>query len=243
MDAHSSSSRESYLMARTAFATVPLAPISQFLEGIPAPELKVILAEAKFRRFPARSVVARQGDPAERLFLIVEGRARYFYNCEHGPKLLLFWLTPGDIFGATSVLTDPLNYLVSTETVKETSLLVWDRATIRRLAAVYPRLLENALGFASNYLIWYVGTHVALASHTARQRLARVLVCLAESIGQKIPEGFQFDATNEELAGAANITVFTASRLLNEWQRDRALMKRRGKILLLSPQKLSFRGT
>lgn len=227
-------------MSASSIAAVCPFPSSRFLEGIPASGLKVVLAEAKLRRFHANSVVVNQGDPAERLFLIAKGRARYFYTCEDGRKLLLFWLTPGDIFGGASLLANPSTYLVSTETVKDTSLLVWDRATIQRLTALYPKLIENALGFASEYLVWYLGTHVALASHTARQRLARVLLCLAQSIGQKVAEGFQFDATNEELAGAANITTFTASRLLNEWQRNRALIRRRGKILLLSPQKLSL---
>ena len=230
-------------MPSTALATVSSVPDSRFVEGILAPDLKIVLAGAKLRRFHANSVVVNQGDPAERLFLIVKGRARYCYTTDDGRKLLLFWLTPGDIFGGAALLSDPQTYLVSTETVKETTLLVWDRATIRRLAAIYPRLFENALGFASDYLVWYLGTHVALASQSARQRLARVLVCLAQSIGQKGPEGSQFDATNEELAGAANITTFTASRLLNEWQRSGALIKRRGKILLLSPQKLSLRTT
>lgn len=230
-------------MPSTALATVSSVPDSRFVEGILAPDLKIVLAGAKLRRFHANSVVVNQGDPAERLYLIVKGRARYCYTTDDGRKLLLFWLTPGDIFGGAALLSDPLTYLVSTETVKETTLLVWDRATIRRLAAIYPRLIENALGFASDYLVWYLGTHVALASRSARQRLARVLVYLAQSIGQKVPEGSQFDATNEELAGAANITTFTASRLLNEWQRSRALIKRRGKILLLSPQKLSLRTT
>jgi CRP-like cAMP-binding protein len=227
-------------VSASSIAAVCSFPNSRFLEGIPTSGLKAVLAEAKLRRFHPNSVVVNQGDPAERLFLIAKGRVRYFYTCEDGRKLLLFWLTPGDIFGGASLLANPSTYLVSTETVKDTSLLVWDRATMQRLTALYPKLIENALGFASEYLVWYLGTHVALASHTARQRLARVLICLAQSIGQKVAEGFQFDATNEELAGAANITTFTASRLLNEWQRNRALIRRRGKILLLSPQKLSL---
>jgi len=117
-------------------------------------------------------------------------------------------------------------------------MLIWDRPTLRNLAAHYPRLLENALLIASDYLAWYLADHVALIGQTARQRLARVLVCLAETIGVKSSEGFVFDATNEELAGAANVTPFTASRLLSEWQRNHAVVKRRGKILLHSPERL-----
>src|SRR5256885_12937395 len=59
---------------------------------------------------------------------------------------------------------------------KDCSMLVWDRATLRNLAGRYPRLLENGLLIAYDYLAWYVADHVALTSHTARQRLAGVLV-------------------------------------------------------------------
>jgi CRP-like cAMP-binding protein len=90
----------------------------------------------------------------------------------------------------------------------------------------------------SDYLGWYVADHLALTCHTARQRLAQVLIRLAEVIGQKVPGGVEFDATNEELASAANITPFTASRLVSEWQVNRAVVKRRSKILLLSPERL-----
>jgi CRP-like cAMP-binding protein len=56
------------------------------------------------------------------------------------------------------------------------------------------------------------------------QRLAHILICLSEVIGQKVPGGVEFEVTNEELASAANITPFTASRLLSEWQRNRAIV-------------------
>jgi len=211
---------------------------SRFLEGIGPPDLKVILAAAKPRQFPANSINMSQGNPADYLYLLTKGRARYFFTTEEGRKLLLLWLSPGEIFGGSALLAIPSSYLASTETVKDSHVLAWDRSTIRGLAARYPKLLENALLTASDYLAWYVAAHVALTSHSARKRLGGVVICLAELIGEKVPGGFEFDATNEELASAANITPFTASRLLSEWQRNRAVLKRRGKILLCSPEKL-----
>jgi CRP-like cAMP-binding protein len=91
---------------------------------------------------------------------------------------------------------------------------------------------------ASDYLAWYLADHVALVCDTARERLAQVLIHLAGVIGQKVPGGIEFDVTNEELASAANITPFTASRLLSEWQSNRAIVRRRGKVLLQSPERL-----
>jgi CRP-like cAMP-binding protein len=64
------------------------------------------------------------------------------------------------------------------------------------------------------------------------------LVTLAVTIGHKTAGGVELDVTNEELANAANITLFTSSRLLSQWQRDGALTKSRGKVLLRSPARL-----
>jgi CRP-like cAMP-binding protein len=68
-----------------------------------------------------------------------------------------------------------------------------------------------------------------------------VLTRLAPRIGRKVPYGTELDVTNVELAHEANITHFTASRLLRELQREGTLKKSRGKILLHSADK--FRRT
>lgn len=116
---------------------------------------------------------------------------------------------------------------------------MWDRTAIRVLAARYPKLMQNALSVASDYLSWHLTSHVSLACHTARQRVAQVLVLLARTIGHKAHSGTTIQVTNEELANAANVTPFTASRLISEWQRNRVLVKRRGNVLLVSPEKLN----
>ncbi len=141
------------------------------------------------------------------------------------------------------MLSDTSSYLFSTETVTNSSVLVWDRPTIRGLVKRYPRLLENALLTASDYVDWHLASHISLACYTVRQRVAEVLVTLARTIGKETSDGVELQITNEELANAANITPFTASRLMSKWQRDRALVKRRGKVLLRLPERLFLRTT
>jgi CRP-like cAMP-binding protein len=228
-------------MPATGIATLPSDLRSRFLDGLAPHDLEVIRAAATERRYLANFVITNQGNPAEHLFLLTSGHARYFYITQNGQKTLLLWVTPGDILGGAAFLSRPSKYLLSSEAVKDTQFLVWDRATIRGLAVKYPRLLENALFMGSDYLGWYLADHVALVCDTARERLAQVLIHLAGVIGQKVQGGVEFDVTNEELASAANITPFTASRLLSEWQTSRAVVKRRGKILLRSPERLLLR--
>jgi CRP/FNR family transcriptional regulator, nitrogen oxide reductase regulator len=225
-------------MPGTGIAVLPAGLKPRLFEGIGQQDLAIIRAAATERLFLANSVLTNQGHPAEHLFLLISGRARYFFMTEEGQKTLLLWLTQGEIVGGAAFLSRPSKYLLSAETVKDSAFLVWSRGTLRGLASRFPRLLENALLMASDYLAWYFADHVALSCHTARQRLAQVLIRLAEVIGQKVSGGVEFDATNEELASAANITPFTASRLISEWQMNRAVAKRRGKILLRSPERL-----
>jgi CRP-like cAMP-binding protein len=210
----------------------------EFFDGLSPAELKAVLAAARPRRFFAGSVVIQQGAPADRLYLLTKGRARYFSITPDGRKVPLFWLDPGDVFGGAALLSQPLDYLVSTETVSESCALVWDRKRIRGLAAKCPRLLENALSTASEYLAWYAAAHLALTFPSAEQRLAQVLACLARGIGRHGRHGMELHITNEELAHAANLALFTVSRQMTEWQRQGVVVKGRGKVLLRSPHRL-----
>ena len=208
------------------------------MRGLNREESGAILAAATRRRYPVNSVVLNQGDPAEDFLLLTAGHARLFYTTQEGQNILLRWLMPGEILGGAALLYDSSNYLVSTEVVKGSSALVWRRSTIRALAVRYPALLENALSFAADHLTWFVASHMALISNTAHERLANVLLSLSQGLGNKVSGGVRLDITNEELANAAHITLFTASRILSMWQRNGAISKERGRITLRVPDRL-----
>jgi CRP-like cAMP-binding protein len=217
-------------------------PDIELLRGLGRHEIDSILGAAKSRRVSAKSVITYQGEPADRFLLLWKGRARYFFETPNGKKLILVWITPGEFFGGAALAARPFNYLLSTEAVRDSVVLTWDAHTIRDLARRFPRLLENAIIAALDYLSWYVAAHAALCSQTARQRLASVLLGYTSSIGQPVSDGIEFDITNEELAYAANITPYTASRILSEWQRTGAIRKERGKIIIVgSPERLFVR--
>jgi CRP-like cAMP-binding protein len=214
----------------------------ELLRGLSRREMDLVLSSAKRRRFPAKSVITYQGEPADRLLLLRQGRARYFFETPHGKKLILRWIVPGDVLGGAALVSRPSEYIVSTEAVTDSTALVWDGATVRDLARQFPRILENALYLAADYISWYVAAHAALTSKTARERLAHVLVELAPNLGQRTSGGeIELDVTNEELANSANISPYTTSRTISKWQKSGVLRKRRGKILLRSAESLFLR--
>jgi CRP/FNR family transcriptional regulator, nitrogen oxide reductase regulator len=207
-------------------------------KGLAKSEIELVVSAAVLRKYQRGAVLSGEGEAANEFFMLLSGRARYFTLTEDGRRVILRWILPSEVFGVMAVMPELGAYLVSTESVRDCELLTWRRADIRRLALRYPRLLENVLTMTSDYFTWYVTAHLALISHSARQRLARVLFHLANDIGRPVEGGIALDITNEELADAAHITRFSTSRLLQEWQRKGILTKRRSKLVLISSERL-----
>lgn len=211
---------------------------SQFLQGLDEADVRTVLDAGTKRRFSSRSVIYEQGSQATEFFLLTTGHARYFSVSPDGRKMLLHWLIPGDVVGVAAILRTPSTYRVGAEAVKDSSMIIWSRPTIQALVDRYPRLLHNALAVGASYLDLYIAAHSALVSETARQRLGNVLARLAPAIGHETVGGIELQVTNEELASAANITPFTASRIVSEWQANNVITKRRGRIILHLPERL-----
>jgi CRP/FNR family transcriptional regulator, nitrogen oxide reductase regulator len=210
----------------------------KFLEGLAPEETASILEAASLRRFHARTVVTREGHDAEKLFLFLEGRGRMFATTSGGEKVILLGVFPGDIAGGRTALREPMKYLVSTETVVDSVLLGWSRNTFLPFLQKYPRVLENGLLTASDYMESYQELLIAASHDTAGKRVARALDGWAKSIGKKVDDGLGLHINNEELANQANVTIFTVSRLLSEWQRQGLLVKSRGKVVIRTPIEL-----
>ncbi len=119
-----------------------LRPSIELLRGLKPHEADLILASAKTRRVPAKSVMTYQGEPADNLLLLWKGRARYFFEAPSGKKLILMSITPGNAFGGAALAQRPSTYLLSTEAVRDSIVLIWDGPTIRGLASRFSQLMS-----------------------------------------------------------------------------------------------------
>lgn len=211
----------------------------RFLSGLATLELDAVLSAAKHRRFRASSVIINEEARAEQCFLLASGHARQFVITDDGKKILLNWLTAGQIFGGASLLSTPFRYLASTEVLSDCCALVWDRHTLRELALAYPALLDNVLSIAvAENIAWLTAAQVSFSSDDAHGRVAHLLMSLASAIGQPTHDAIQVRVMNKDLAEGANVTQFTVSRCLRRWERAGILAKHRGTILIRKPELL-----
>jgi CRP-like cAMP-binding protein len=225
-----------------AFKSVSLASKtdSPLLSGIAEQDRAYILSVAEARKVPAKGMIVHSGQRASHLYILGSGNARYYRLTVKGKELLLRWLVPGDVFGLVTMLKDPPGYMGNAQADGECLLYGWTHPQMHELARRYPRLAENGLRIALSYLAAFTDRHARLVTETAEQRLANCLVHLGHRAGRAHPDGLQVDITNEQLGSLADVTLFTATRVLSKWEQDGAIKKQRGKILIQSPERLAL---
>jgi CRP-like cAMP-binding protein len=209
-----------------------------FLEGLSRAEVQMVVAKAGVRRYAANDVITNEASGATHLFLLLEGAGHGYALTSRGEKIGLGWFPAGSIIGWSSLVSKPMDYVVSMEAAASSSALVWDRATIQSLAAALPRLLENAMRIAYEYVVTYRSLHLAALCDSAPQRLAQVLSQLATGMGHRVADGMELHIRNEDLASEAHVTIFTVSRQMREWERQGLVRKGRGRVVVRKPEAL-----
>jgi CRP-like cAMP-binding protein len=155
-----------------------------------------------------------------------------------GREVVLGVLGSGDVFGLGSILAAPIEYMGTAESLERGEALVWTRDVIRGLAEKHPELAGNVLHIALLYAAQFAERHERLLSRTAEQRLAHALMRLGSRTGTPSASGIDVRINNDQLASLADVSPFTASRLLKDWERTGTVNKARGSVRIITPERL-----
>ena len=210
----------------------------RLLAGVAPDARRAIIAGSRRRTLRPAQVLFRCGEPAERLFVLRTGRVQFGRLARNGRQIVMAILAPGDVFGLGTILTEYIDYIGTAESLESGEVLVWTRETIQALAGEHPQLSENALHVALRYVAMFAERHERLVTVTAEQRLARALTRLGFRTGTRKPSGIDVRIKNDQLASLADVSPFTASRLLKQWERDGVISKSRGTVRIICPEKL-----
>jgi CRP-like cAMP-binding protein len=169
----------------------------------------------------AGETVFRQGDLHDGIFIILSGQMRIFYSGPSGREITLAYWAPGNFVGGPDLFGGS-PHMWSGQAVRPTRLLHVRGAELRRQMAQSPRLavaLVEALvhkGRCFSALIHMLGTR------SAAERLAQLLVLLAEAEGRRRPEGIVIGRTltQEDLARMVGSTRQWVSSTLDRFRAD-----------------------
>ena len=165
--------------------------------------------------FHRGSVVFREGDQGDRLFIIASGKIKVGHASGDGRENLLAVLGPGETLGELS-LFDPAPRNATATAVAETTLYSLSQQDLYRVLAQRPEVARHLLASLARRLRKTNDSLADLVFADVPGRVAKNLLDLAQRFGRQSDEGIMVShgLTQEELAqlvGASRETVNSTS--------------------------------
>jgi CRP-like cAMP-binding protein len=207
--------------------------------GLSQPDVCIICRKARLLTSTAGSFFFYQEDPADRIFLLLEGRVKLAQTTQEGDQVLMQVIAPYNIFGAVAINPGAI-YPVSAEASAESEAIFWTQAEMLAFFQVHPQMALNAIKMMSQHALDFQERFRQLATERVERRLAHTLLRLASQTGRKLPEGvlINIPLTRQDLAEMIGATLFTVSRILKHWEDLGIIISKREQIIIRFPHGL-----
>jgi CRP/FNR family cyclic AMP-dependent transcriptional regulator len=130
------------------------------------------------RKYKARQTVFQQGDTADAVFHILEGRVRLMVVSEQGKEGVIAILGPGDFFGEGCLAGQRL-HMASAVALTPSNIVRIERDTMIGVLHDEPKLSEMFMTFLLSRNVQFEADLVDQLFNSSEKRLARVLLLLA----------------------------------------------------------------
>lgn len=217
-----------------------LLATTRLFGDLPAATLKHV-GEAFLPKLVRRGAfVFLAGEPARCLNLLAEGRIKIVREDEEGHEVIVRLIRPGEVFGGAGVWeesTYPASALAQTDAV----VLQLPVAAFREGIGAHPELAFAIIKILAGRLREAEARIEQLQTERVEQRIAQVLLRLANKTGVKSPEGIRLGVplSRQDLAELAGTTLSTASRTLAAWAREGIVAVGRQRVTIRQPHRLA----
>jgi CRP-like cAMP-binding protein len=214
--------------------TIPL------FQGVAEDDLVRLIEAARRRRVPAGGFFFLQGDPAECMFVLLEGRVKLSQTGPDGQQALIRVITPVTLFALVAITTTR-DYLVTAEAADDSLALYWTRRDLMGFVTRVPQIARNAMGIMAGRLQEIQERFRQVTTQRVEQRLAHTLIRLAAQSGKKVAAGILIDLTltRQDLAEMSGTTLYTVSRILGQWEEQGLVIAERERVTIRNPHGLA----
>lgn len=212
-------------MARvTVKAVLELLRKEPFFANFDAKTLAGIAAHARAIDINERAIVWREGDVADRLLLLVKGRCK-LRRLRRGHETIIDVLVAGEVAGDVALAVGE-HYASDLVALRKTQAVTIPMRVVRQCLNENP-ILTTAIVFSLGQKMLRLYRQLDdLAGGSVQSRLARLLLRLAERIGEPFPGGtlVPVKLRRRELALMAATSLESVSRTLHRWEKDGVLV-------------------
>lgn len=202
-------------------------------QGVDPEAVKALLTELETVRFPRGTTIFNEGEPGDRLYIIIDGKVKLARHSSDGRENLLTIMGPSDMFGELSIF-DPGPRTSSAVCVTEVTAASMNSDLLHQWIQDHPdisaqllRMLARRLRRTNNSLADLIFTDVP-------GRVAKALLQLANRFGTQ--EGaflrVTHDLTQEEIAQLVGASRETVNKALAEFA-HRGWIRLEGKSVVI----------
>jgi|FaiFalDrversion3_1042247.scaffolds.fasta_scaffold02110_2 CRP-like cAMP-binding protein len=207
--------------------------------GVPRESLRALIHMGVERKCSAGRFLFLEGDPAEGVYLLLEGYVKIVQTDVSGQEVVVQVAGPGEPLGLIATFADS-PYPASAQAVSPARALWLPGEALRGFLLRHPEVALRLLRVLAERLHETHRRLLEVSVLRVERRLARVLVRLASRLGERTEEGIvvTMPLSREELAELCGTRLHTVSRLLNRWQRAGWVRLGRRRIVLREPHAL-----
>ena len=179
--------------------------------------------------FKVDEVICLSGEPADRFFVIADGRVKLLRHSLTGRDILLDLLTPGEFFGNLSGQGHDV-YPETAQAQFPCCILVTGRENFQQILKRHPNVALKVIDIMARRLQAANERVHQLSALPVDGRIASVLLMLGDKFGEKRQVGLllQVPLSREDLAGMTGTTTESASRVMSQFQKDGLIRSGRG---------------
>lgn len=208
-----------------------LAQVNPF-QALPSSELDRLVTLAKEKNYGKGETIYAEGDPADSVWILRDGRVQIFKYTSEGRPLAIESLGSKELFGTLCRLggngrTYPCTAVAATPCK---AIRILDR-TFLDFYNRYPAIVMGVCSLCSQRLNAIQGLS-CLGQEPVEKRIANILLQLQKAHGNTLP------FTKREVAELAGTTVETTIRTVSTFSKKGWVSSARGKIILKAPTEL-----
>ena len=166
------------------------------------------------------------------MWAVKEGVVHIVKSAPDGREIVLEVIPPGELFGAVVALENR-PYPAAAVAAEESVVWRMPASLARELCLKHPTLRAAILDQVASRLRSAHERLRSLALERVEQRLARMVLTLAEKIGHRRESVTVLSVTRQELADMIGTTVETTIRITSKWQHAGIVRSSRNEIGLI----------
>lgn len=193
------------------------------LKILSAQDRQQVLGEMTETRYGKGQYIFREGDPTEYFHIVKEGSVKCVKSSLDGKECTLKVLMPGDLFCCDASAFDGASHPGTAQPMGDVSVLRMKKEAYFKMLRANPDAAMEVIRYLGNRLNEAQEKAKVLALDSADQRLASLLVSLAERSGVQDSNGIRLTVrlTRQDMANMVGVTTETAIRIMARFKRDR----------------------